>query len=902
MGKFIKKHLAAIIIWAIVIVLIASAVSYIALRPKAADVPYEVLPAVVYDPAEALNGQTEAVGDQTYALVAQDAKIALYMNLDTGEFFVKDLATGDRHFSTPQSASVTNQLYKSILTMACFSDEPGKLDERNSYTHAVKLNNAMKDKYAGNEKMLKELAQVTVGKTENGIRVSYTMGNVWKNYIVPLAMPKEDFETLYNSEALSDTDRKRLSMQYKLYDSTQGEVTVSDDIRKQYPKIKEVPQYVYNSVINVQQPPEVALNQLQNVFSKTGMTLEEAMEWNSQLEVNAGFSDVYRVYIDYVVKDGSLEVTIPTDEIWMQPHMNYKISRIDLLRYFGAGTTEDTGYMLLPDRSGTLMTFNKGKSNQGNIVVPVYGLDESVLQTYANPSQSIAYLPVFGIRRNNSAIFAVVEEGEEICSFTADVARPGQKGTVNYVYPSFQLTPQDQVEMRDMTSSEATDLNNLKADFYQEDAYTGDIKVTYHFLSGAEATWAGMAACYREKLEADGVITAQTEQTDLPLLMDLVGSIDTKKSVAGVPTRVSLKLTTYEQAQELMQKLKDGGVANLAVRYQGWANGGVLSSVYNDVKPLGVLGGKGDFEDLVQFAKDNGVDFYPNAEFLYIYKSRAFDGFSKSRSTARALTKDVAYKYVYSPVSGKIVKDTNAGAILKPMELVKEVKSFLKSYAKYGGTGLSAASLGTDANSDFNAKAYVNRGESIRQVREAAAAVKEQGLRLLVDGGNEYILEYADMIANAPVTDTGFYVSDECVPFVPAVLHGYLPYTIAPLNQQDDEHKSFLQAVEMGAGLSYIWMYAPNKELKGVTYDLGYALNYEQWLEHATAYYKRANEALKPLSNQTISDHRRLMAEQDVFVTVYSSGAKVYVNYTDTEIEAEGVKIPARDFIVVAGN
>ena len=248
-------------------------------------------------------------------------------------------------------------------------------------------------------------------------------------------------------------------------------------------------------------------------------------------------------------------------------------------------------------------------------------------------------------------------------------------------------------------------------------------------------------------------------------------------------------------------------------------------------------------------------------------------------------------------------KNTDRAVILRPTMLVEEITSFLKSFKKLNISGLSAGAMGTDLNSDFNEseKLQSNRADTKEQILKGVQSIKNDGLKFMTDGCNEYMLKYTDIIANAPMSNSGYFVCDEVVPFYQMVLHGYGPYISTPLNQADDEQIAFLQAVEMGAGLSYIWMYAENLTLKDITFDIGYSLNYKQWYDSAIEYYNKANSQLKGLSTQLMVDHYRAIDNQDVFVTVYEDGTKVIVNYTDAQVTVENTTVMAKDFAVVRG-
>ena len=64
----------------------------------------------------------------------------------------------------------------------------------------------------------------------------------------------------------------------------------------------------------------------------------------------------------------------------------------------------------------------------------VYGVDETA-QSYTVVEDTVnAMIPVFGIKRENGAVFAEIIEGDTL-AIIADVS--GNINSYNYVYPSF---------------------------------------------------------------------------------------------------------------------------------------------------------------------------------------------------------------------------------------------------------------------------------------------------------------------------------------------------------------------------------------------------------------------------------------------------------------------------------
>ena len=74
-----------------------------------------------------------------------------------------------------------------------------------------------------------------------------------------------------------------------------------------------------------------------------------------------------------VLTDSGLSARILFDEI--EEYAEVLITNISLLPYFGAGTTADEGYILIPDGSGAVVEFNSGRVGMERFSKDIYGRD-----------------------------------------------------------------------------------------------------------------------------------------------------------------------------------------------------------------------------------------------------------------------------------------------------------------------------------------------------------------------------------------------------------------------------------------------------------------------------------------------------------------------------------------------
>jgi len=106
-----------------------------------------------------------------------------------------------------------------------------------------------------------------------------------------------------------------------------------------------------------------SLERTYTVNSQTGSVNRSGV---SVEPINQGIRVIYdfprdhiTIPVEYTLQEDFLEARIVTDEI-VEGEDSF-VASISLLPYFGAGSQDDEGYMLVPDGSGSLIFMNNGK-------------------------------------------------------------------------------------------------------------------------------------------------------------------------------------------------------------------------------------------------------------------------------------------------------------------------------------------------------------------------------------------------------------------------------------------------------------------------------------------------------------------------------------------------------------
>ena len=791
-------------------------------------------------------------------LAAQTDALALYYNPETTEIAVLDRRSGKVWRSNPdgrdqdaKASSFEKERLSSQLSID-FRDSIGTLTSYTNFAESVGR------------------GQFKAEGIEGGLRVTYTLGD---QSLGIDALPKRISKKRMQEKVLDKLDEATAKYVSTRYYPLEGNPDVLERL---------------DSAVN----RALVLNRMLEAFAKAGYTAEDLAYDNRENGIEGGAGATkpnFTIPIEYRLDGDSLVVRVPASQI--RESKGYRIRRLELLDFFGAAGTGEQGYMLVPDGSGSLIYLNNGKFKEEAYVQRIYGDDENDNSGRRGQVAEAARLPVFGLKSGSGAWFAVVEKGESIASVNADVS--GRMNSWNYVFASFDLRGEDTLELY-----KGNEVDEIK--LLTDDRYMGDLQVRYSFLSGDQATYAGMAGLYRDRLVRQGALKPRDAEGDLPFYLDVLGAVDKRKSFLGVPYKGLVPMTTYAQAGEIAEALKKNGVSNVQMRYLGWFNGGLNHTIPAKVHADGALGGKSGLQRLDAQLQAMGGRLYPDAAFQHVLKD---DGsFKPASDAARFITREQALRAPFNRALNVMDSDLGTYYLLSPAKLPYFVDRFIAGYSRYGVDAVSLRDLGDKLHADYRVSRVVFRDAAERIVADQLGKLKDRYPHVLIAGGNAYALPYAEQLVNVPMSSSGFNIADEEIPFYEMVVHGYLDYAGSPVNLDDDQDvaRSLLHCVEYGAAPHFLWSYASSSELKFTAYDWMFSTEYTTWLGQAADMYRKLNEALSGLRSKAMTD--RIEHRPGVVEVRYEGGTSVYVNYTDQPVTVDGVRIEAENFAVGGDN
>ncbi len=787
-------------------------------------------------------------------LAAENEYLKLYTNVETAEIAVYDKRSGVITYSNPidlEEDTVANETNKNYLRSQFILDyynsakSPGTFD---SFSASV------------------DLGQVTVKAIGNGIRYTYKIGTAANSTgIVPKYIRPKVLEDIIS--ALPEEEQETCAGYFRESTTVAGFMELKASVASSTAIL---------AVIN-------------DMFERAGFTSEDYVEQLTEAGMEELLSPNFTVEIEYRLNGDGLDVSVPVCSI--VEGGGAKIYRIQLLKYMGAAGTEDQGYIVVPNGSGSVINFNNGKTNVADYSQYIYGMDPLSQDYTVLENTEKARLPLFGISKEDSDILVTIEDGASMAFITASVS--GKVNSYNYAYPSFVLRGFDTLSMFGTTGQSA------ELPVLEKDCYDVNMTARYTFLDEEHTGYCGMANYYRERLIAEGVLTERVSDTELPFYYDVIGGVKLTSHILGVQYLSVFPMTTFEEAEAISNDLAANGVTNQVMNFQGWFNGGYYHDVADRVRVTGKLGGKSGLESLSSTVAANGGTFYGDVAFQKAtFISRRYQYMLESSRYYGA-----GYVANFGQINPSTLRQTSGLGyqeteydLVSPKFLPRYVSEFTERIVNYDITGISLRDLGDTLHSDRRRTNVINREEALDVVLGQFDALETTGMDIMVNGGNAYSFAYADDIINAPVRDNDYFIIDQDIPFYEMVIHGYINYCGTQINNSstDDKQEDILELIEYGAAPHYIFTWENATEMKYSGLNMYYATTYANWGTEAAATYRTLSEALNPVMGAEMIAHEAL--ENGLRKVTYSNGVCIYVNYTEEDITQDGIVVPARNY------
>ena len=800
----------------------------------------------------------------------ENDQLLFEMDGETTLFKVTDKRSGKIWYSNPEDrdsdkvAGGTNKEYLSSTLTLSYYEKINQFD-MNSFTHSIK------------NQSFEILPQ-----EDGSIRVNYSLGkNAGKKYLIPNAITKERYDVFMKN--LEKKQQKKLGNYYSLYEPKKlDKKSNKDEIIALYPSVTEQALYILKSDLDNTKKMDA-----ESLFAAAGYTEED---YAADLELMAGEKEssgpIFDISMIYRLEGNDLVVSVPYDEICCSE--DFPIVYLNVLPMFGAAGTEQEGFMFVPEGGGALIRFNNGKLSQSAYYANMYGWDYGTSRTSVVSETENAF-SVFGMSHEDGSFICIMEDAESYGGVAADIS--GRMNEYNTVYGRYNVLHYDNVKVDAKKSA------NLLL-MYENVIPHDTLVQRYRFLQ--ENDYVSMANAYGDYLRAKPEMKGESASVDMPVNVELIGAINKVEVKFGLPIKSAVPVTTFTEAEGIINELLDSGVKDLNVRYTGWCNGGVQQRVLTSIHVEGGLGGESGMKKLMAFAKEKNVDLYFDGISCFAYDSGLLNGFTALSDSARTTTRAVLKLYPYDIVTYTESDWMDPYYLVKPGYAQKCAANLVNWLKERNVTGVAFRDIGNLLSADYHDSSLTTREQvkemNIQTLKDAA----EAGLKISIKEGNTYAIPYVDLITDMNLSGNAYALLDEKIPFYQIAIHGLKDYTGEALNLAGDATTMLLESAEYGAGLNFSFMQKDTKVLLDTTFSCYTSAGYNAWKKDAIGMITRYQKEMAGLNRQKITGHEQLT--KDVAVTTYADGTKVYVNYSTLEYKDGATVIPGRDYLVERGN
>lgn len=801
----------------------------------------------------------------TMQLACQNDKFELYYNEDNMAVALKDKQSGKIMLSNPFNAALdqnysgnVEKRLKSQVVLTYLEKEKSLIDMYSSVDCA-------------------DLGQYKIKTYDNGLVMELSIGEEKDGNNVPKVLPKKRYDEIL--KAVDEDSKDLLEMYYAFYKKAELKDSGIYDV---YPDIKAEDVYYCNFVFS-----ERDIRKLSTVFEEAGYIKAKLSADAEELNLGKSINSYpnFKLNLTYTLTDSGINVTIPNESI--SYNEDFPLLRVSLLPYFGADEASETanGYLFIPDGSGAVINMNQNEPNRRTIITgKVYGENASKLPKKETTEKTEQYyLPVFGtVRNNNSAVFGIITNGDANSEITALLGRPN--GNYYTTYPEFIFTDYEKYTRISVVSNA---WSNKEMYLYDKNKTQEDLSIEYYFLNETQANYSSMAKIYSNYIFGESKAKANKSVLNIETL----GSVLTDKTFLGFEYKDEAILTSYEDNVEIIKQLKENKADNLSLQLRGWQRDGLNAIISNRIRTSSALGGKSGLNKLIKYCSEQKIDLSVYNNISFVNFDNSFDGFKPKADATHTLELQYAFDTAISPATMQSYMDSY---VVKASSYNKYLTSLTDSAKELSLSSLNLGELGTSLNADYTKDNGINRNQALGYIKEALKNNKIANLSF--DGGNAYVFPYAKTVSYISNENSGFIGETAAVPFLQMVIGNNVTYNSKPINLKENTRYELLKCIESGTTPTYLISFDNTSALKSTAYTEYFSVDYDILKAEISDSYKYIEKAYSKTNGSSITAHKIL--GNNVTVSIYENGSSIYVNKSGNDFTAEGITIPAMDYVI----
>ena len=574
------------------------------------------------------------------------------------------------------------------------------------------------------------------------------------------------------------------------------------------------------------------------------------------------------VPVKYELKDGGLIVSVDSSEI-VESGDSVLLS-VSLAPFLcSAENTAKDSYLFVPSGSGSLMYVDERAEGTRKYTAEVYGEDGTRLLPEETTDKTKIYLPVYGVKEGDNALFAVIGEGAEYAEIYAEAGN--RRTGYSTVYSNFYLRGYDVVET-DQWLWGYRDLNRISDDMLKT-----EFSVTYYPLTGDDADYNGMAEKYKEILFKN----SDNSTKDAPIYsLDILGGVTYKSASWGIPHKELYILTSFGDAHNIIKRLNSATNSDMYAIMRGFSSSGIdVGKIGGGFEFLSDYGNKKALNNLMKYCGDSNTALSFDFDIVRFNKSSL--SFSYMLDSAKSATLRTSNKFgINIPIRSY---NDEEHRLLSRSELDSAVEKLIDFAENKSLNNISLSTLGSIAYSDFDEEKYSVKGNMANQVTKNIQKIKNSDINVSVKDANSYGALVADILLDVPENNGDYLSMDESIPFYQMVFSGKKTMYSKAINLSEDFNKSVVNAVSTGVGFSftvaqnYDTVCASSKTEK--LYGTKFSSN-EDTIISLVSEYKDFYESIKGCGIESYT-----LFDNGISKTVFDNGVTVLANHYNNNVK-----------------
>ena len=188
---------------------------------------------------------------------------------------------------------------------------------------------------------------------------------------------------------------------------------------------------------------------------------------------------------------------------------------------------------------------------------------------------------------------------------------------------------------------------------------------------------------------------------------------------------------------------------------------------------------------------------------------------------------------------------------------------------------------------------YYSRTDTM-DIYEDAVSSADETCSLLMETPNAFLWKYSDAFIDMPLSSSDYLYLDQDIPFLSMVFKGVIPTYSEYVNFEANKTENFLKMVESGMYPSFYVAAEDSSKLIYTNSNNLFSLEYTSYRDTIVEYDAALRALAEKVGESCIINHEIL--DNGLVKVTYDNGIKIYVNYTESDLSADGLTVAAMSY------